>query len=63
MLLLRCILLRLSRIVGRSRLRRRTSGGVIDVVFEAGGRAYGDDARAEFDADGDVVVGDKAAFA
>ncbi len=58
MLLLR--ILRRRRIVRRSRLH---GVGVVDVVFEARWRSDGDYAGAELDADGDVVVGDEAAFA
>jgi hypothetical protein len=37
--------------------------GVVDGEGEGGGRADGDNARAEFDADCYVVVGREAAFA
>jgi hypothetical protein len=36
---------------------------VVDVVLQAGWRTYGHNPRSEFDAYGDIVVGDKAAFA
>ena len=36
---------------------------VVDGEGERGGRTNGDDSRAEFDADGHVVVGGEAAFA
>ena len=37
--------------------------GVVYAEGEGSGRADGDDARAEFDADGDIVVWGEAAFA